>query len=88
MNAHQAAIDDKLWELQLACHRYKETDSLADWVLYAFTWYIDTGRATRRFVESFVRFPDNKLEHLIRHCLNGDRSNVGIIATAKRILEE
>ena len=88
MNTYQNAVDDKLWELQLACHRYKKTDCLADWVLYAFNWYIDTDRATRQFVENFVKFPDNKLEHLIRQCLNGDRSNSGIIATAKRILEE
>lgn len=88
MNNYQITIDDKLWKLQLACNKYKETDCLADWVLYAFTWYINTGRATRQFERGFVNFPDDKLEYLIQRCLNGDRTDSGIIATAKIILEE
>lgn len=34
MIAYQNQIDDKLWELQKACNRYREIDPLADWVLY------------------------------------------------------
>ena len=39
MVAYQNQIDDKLWELQKACNRYKETDPLADWVLFAVYSY-------------------------------------------------
>lgn len=79
-------IDDKLWELQKACNRYKETDRLADFVLFAVNRYITTGRATRQFEHDFVNFPNDRLEELIGRCLNGDRSDDGIIKTVKRII--
>lgn len=59
-------IDDKLWELQKACNRYKEIDPLADWVLFAINRYISTGRATRQFEYDFVNYPTDKLETLIK----------------------
>lgn len=87
MNTYQNQIDDKLYELQKACNRYKTTDCLADWVLFAITRYIFTGRATRNFEERFVKYPNGNLENLIKKCLNGDRSDSGIIKTAKRIIK-
>lgn len=86
MAAFQNQIDDKLWELQKACNRYKQTDCLADWVLFAVSRYIYTGRATRQFESDFVNFPNEKLEALIKKCLNGDKSNDGIIKTVKKII--
>lgn len=86
MIAYQNQIDDKLWELQKACNRYKETDCLADWVLFAINRHIGTGRATRQFEFNFVNYPNDKLESLIKKCLNGDRSNDGIIKTVKKVL--
>ena len=86
MVAYQNQIDDKLWELQKACNRYKETDCLADWVLFAISRHISTGRATRQFEYDFVNYPNDKLEILIKKCLNGDRSNDGIIKTVKKVL--
>ena len=79
-------IDDKLFELQKACNRYKNTDCLADFVLFAVNRYIMTNRATRKFEYDFVNYPIDKLEYLIKQCLNGDRSDDGIIQTCKRIL--
>lgn len=86
MTAFQNQIDDKLWELQKACNRYKQTDCLADWVLFAVSRYIYTGRATRQFESDFVNFPNESLEALIKKCLNGDKSNDGIIKTVKKII--
>ena len=88
MVAYQNQIDDKLWELQKACNRYKETDPLADWVLFAVNRHISTGRATRQFEVDFVNYPTDKLESLIKKCLNGDRCNDGIIKTVKRIISK
>lgn len=88
MVAYQNQIDDKLWELQKACNRYKQTDCLADWVLFAISRHITTGRATRQFESDFVNYPNNKLESLIKKCLNGDRSNDGIMKTVKRIISK
>ena len=79
-------IDDQLWQLQMACNRYKSTDPLADWVLYAVGRYFDTGRATRSFAESFVKYDAGKFTDLIRACLNGDRSDDGILRTVKKIV--
>lgn len=84
--ANQNQIDDKLWELQKACNRYKKTDCLADWVLFAISRYISTGRATAQFQHNFVAFQNDKLESLIKKCLNGDRSDLGIIKTVKKVL--
>lgn len=84
--AYQNQIDDKLWELQKVCNRYKETDCLADWVLFAINRHIITGRATRQFEYDFVNYPDDKLLELVKKCLNGDRSHDGIIKTVKRII--
>ena len=70
-------IDDKLFELQKACNRYKETDPLANFVLYAVSDYLMSNKATRQFEKDFVNYPTDKLEELIRKCLNGDRSHDG-----------
>lgn len=86
MVAYQNQIDDKLYELQKACNRYKKHDCLADWVLFAISRYIITGRATRQFESDFINYPNDKLKSLVKKCLNGDRSDDGIIKTAKRIL--
>lgn len=86
MIAYQNQIDDKLWELQKICNRYKETDCLADFVLYAISRHIATGRATRQFEYDFVNYPDDKLLRLVKICLNGDRSDEGIIKTVKRVI--
>ena len=88
MVAYQNQIDDKLWELQKACNRYKEIDPLADWVLFAVNRHISTGRATRQFEVDFVNYPTDKLESLIKKCLNGDKSNDGIMKTVKRIISK
>ena len=82
MVACQNQIDNKLWELQKACNRYKEIDPLADWVLFAVDRY------TRQFEVDFVNYPTDKLESLIKKCLNGDRCNDGIIKTVKRIISK
>lgn len=86
MTAFQNQIDNKLWELQKACNRYKQTDCLADFVLFAINRYISTGRATRQFEHDFVNYPNDKMEVLIKKCLNGDRSDDGIIKTVKKII--
>lgn len=79
-------IEDKLFELQKACNEYKNIDCLTDFVLFAVNRHIMTNRATRQFEYAFVSFPNDKLEYLIRQCLNGDRSDDGIIKTCKRTL--
>ena len=88
MIINDTAIDSKLYELQKACNRYSETDCLAKWVLYAIHRHIDTNRATKQFEEDFINYPAEKFEYLIKKCLNGDRSDDGIIKTAKRILRQ
>ena len=86
MVANQNQIDDKLWELQKVCNRYKNTDPCADWVLFAVNRHIATGRATRKFEHDFVTYANDKLLDLVKTCLNGDRSDNGIIKTVKRII--
>lgn len=78
-------IDNQLYELQKACNRYKETDCLADWVLFAVNRHIITRRATRAFEKAFVEFDKEKFPELIKACLNGDKSDDGIIKTCNRI---
>ena len=75
-------IDDKLFELQKVCNRYN--DPLASWVLYAINRHIFTGRATRAFEKQFIAYPNEKLLDLVKKCLNGDKSDDGIIKTVKR----
>ncbi len=88
MIAYQNQIDDKLWELQKVCNRYKNTDPCADWVLFAVNKYIATGRATRKFEYDFVNYPNDKLLELVKTCLNGDKSDGGIIETMKRVVSK
>ena len=45
-------------------------------------------RITRKFEDDFVNYPDDKLLYLVKQCLNGDRSDDGIIKTAKMILRQ
>ena len=49
-------IDDKLYELQKVCNRYKEIDCLADWVLYAIHRHIYSNKATRKFEDDFINY--------------------------------
>lgn len=79
-------IENKLFELQKACNKYKDTDPLADWVLYAVQRYIFTGRATVQFERNFINFPSKKFPELIKKCLNGDKSDDGIIKTVRSII--
>lgn len=81
-------LDEKLYELQRACNRYRETDPLADWVLYAIDRHISTGRATPAFIKAFIAYPTEDFPELIAESLNGDRSDNGIIAKVKRIIRE
>ena len=81
-------LDDKLWELQQACNRYKEIDPLADWVLFALNRHFATDRATAAFTKAFINFPAERFTELIRACLNGDKSDDGIMKTVKRIIRE
>lgn len=88
MVVYQNEIDDKLYELQKACIRYSCIDCLANFVLFAVSRYIMTGRSTRKFEYDFVSYPNDKLEELIKKCLNGDRSDDGIIKTMKKIISK
>lgn len=73
--------EDKLFELQMACRR--SDDPLADWVLFAATRHIATGRATRAFLQAFDRYPKEDWPEMIKACLRGDRSDNGIIKTMR-----
>ena len=81
-------IEDKLYELQKACNRYKAIDPLADWVLFAVSRYIMSNKATHQFEINFVNYPTNMMECLIKECLNGDRSDTGILKTCARAFEK
>lgn len=76
-------LDDKLFELQKVCTRYSNCDPLANWVLFAVDRYISTGRATREFEKRFINYPNDDLLSLVKKCLNGDKSDDGIIKTVK-----
>lgn len=80
----QDKIDNQLWELQRATNRYKGTDPLADWVLYAVSRHICSGKATRAFEKAFSEFNPDNFTDLIKKCLNGDKSDEGIIKTCKK----
>ena len=79
------SVDNQIWELQKATNHYKNTDPLADWVLFSIHRYIYSGRATPAFIHSFLDYDASKFPELIKKCLNGDRSDDGIIKTCKRI---
>ena len=77
-------IDDKLWALNDACVKYQEVNHLAKLVLFAITDYINADKAPLQFIIGFIEYPDSKLDHLIKACLNGDTSANGIIKTCKK----
>ena len=81
-------LDEKLWQLQQACNRYKETDPLADLVLFSVSRHFTTDRATAAFTRAFIDFPEERFTELIKACLNGDKSDNGIMKTVKRIIRE
>lgn len=79
-------LDTQLWELQRQCNLYKNTDCLADWVLYAISRYIVSGKATRQFENDFCNLSQEQLLKSIKHCLNGNRSDAGIIKSMKSFM--
>lgn len=82
----QDKIDKQLWELQRATNRYKSIDPLADWVLYAISRYICSGKATRAFEKAFTEFNTDNFTDLIKKCLNGDKSDEAIIKACKKVI--
>lgn len=81
----QDRIDNQLWELQRAANKYKGVDPLADWVLFAVSRHINSGKATRHFEKAFVEYDSANFTELIKKCLNGDKSDNGIINTCKKV---
>lgn len=79
---------DKFDALQHACRMYALIDPLAMWVYNAVYDYIFRNKATRQFEFDFCDYPNEKFEALIKKCLNGDRSDQGIINTCKKIFAE
>lgn len=78
----------QLWELQKVCNVYKATDCLADWVLFAVTRYINTGRATRQYEKDFCSLSKNQLLEMVKYCLNHDKSDDGIIKNTKKFFRK
>lgn len=72
-------IEEQLFELQKACNRYKHTDPKADWVLFAVSRYIYSGRANNDFLSDFIKTPAQSFIPIIKKCLNGDVSDIAII---------
>lgn len=78
-------LDNKLYDLQRACNRHP--DPLANWVLYAVSRHIATGRATRDFERAFIAYPESGFPDMIGKALNGDRSDNAIIKKVVRIVK-
>lgn len=76
-------IDNQMYELQKVCNRYKSTDPLADWVLFALNRYFYTGRSTKQFEELFCKLDADNLLEMVKYCLNRDRSDDGIIKSVR-----
>lgn len=81
-------IDNQLYELQKQCNRYRSTDCLAEWVLFAVTRYINTGRATRQFEKDFIKLLPEQLREMIVYCLNRDKSDEAIIKSCKAYMKK
>lgn len=79
-------IDEQIYNLQKACNR--SNDPLANWVLFAISRYINTGRATTSFQNAFCALTDKQLDNLIVKCLNGDKSDDGIMKTVNKIIRQ
>jgi hypothetical protein len=77
-------IEKQLYQLQKACNR--SSDPLANWVLYAISRHINTGRSTKAFDDAFCKLSDKQLDSLIIKCLNGDKSDNGIMKTVNKII--
>ena len=81
----QNKIDDQLWNLRLSVEKNKGREPYSDWVLFAISRYIKSGKASRIFEKSFVEYDPNHFTDLIHKCLKGDKSDDGIIRTCKRV---
>ena len=80
---------ERLAKLEHACREYSLIDPLAMWVYHAIDDGIFKHKVTEQFEFDFFDYSyDGNIEELIKVCLNGDRSNVGIIKTCKKIFAE
>lgn len=79
-------MEEQLYNLQMVCNRYKETDILADWVLFAIARYINTGRSTRQFERAFCDLNNEDLIGLVKYCLNRGKSDIEILSSAKKYM--
>ena len=81
----QNRIDDQLWNLRLSVDKNKVNEPYSDWVLFAISRYIKSGKASRIFEKAFVEYDADRFVDLIHKCLKGDKSDEGIICTCKRV---
>ena len=74
-------IDNQLWELQKICNVYDSENSTfsGKWILYAISYYVNTGRASIEWLEKFINLTDKQIEHFVKAKINQKLSDAETI---------
>lgn len=78
--------ENQLWELERICIICNEEISCSNWVLYAISRHIYTGRATKEYEDKFSALTKSQLIKMVKYCLDRGKSDDEIIANTKKFM--
>lgn len=81
-------IDDKLWDLHEVCRENLYKNKFSNYVLFALSHYINTGRASVAFLKRFIALQKGDLLEMVNACLKGKATDDDIIKVAKKFVQK
>ena len=80
--------ENQLFNLSMICQRNLENDKFSNYVYFAVSRHIRTGRATRDFEKRFNSLQPDQLENLMNYCLDAGLSDDEIMKRCKTFLSK
>ena len=80
--------ENQLFNLSMICQRNLENNKFSNYVYFAVSRHIRTGRATRDFEKRFNRLQPDQLENLMNYSLGAGLSDDEIIKRVKNFLSK
>ena len=81
-------VNDQLFNFSMICQENAYNNKFSNWIFYAVSRYISTGRSTRDFDKKFCGLTKTKLKNMMEYALKGDLSDDEIMKSVKSYLRK
>lgn len=79
-------VEEQLFKLYTQCCYIQSENILSEWIYYAVSRYIRTGRSGIDFERRFCELSENKMKKMIKYCLLRGLSDAEIIDSVKSFI--